>query len=59
MERRTAMWALVAFFGATIAFQAVQHVTKDEATGVTVAAEVVVLAVIVLVIRWLVRRQSS
>ena len=52
------MWALVAFFGATIAFQVVQHVTKDQSTGVTLAAEVVVLAVIVLVIRWLVRCQE-
>ena len=52
------MWTLVAFFGASIAFRAVQDATADEPVAVTIAIEVVVLAAIVALIVWLVRRQG-
>jgi hypothetical protein len=56
MDRRTVLWTLVAFFGASIAFNAVQQLTEDESTAVTLAAEVVVLALIVALIVVIVRR---
>jgi len=59
VERRTVLWALVAFFGASIAFRAVQEATEDEPTGVTLLAEVAVLVVIVALIVVLVRRVGS
>jgi hypothetical protein len=56
VDRETLLWALVAFFGATVAFQLVQRFTEDESVLVTIALEVVVLALIVGGIVVLVRR---
>ena len=58
MGGRTLLWALVAFFGASIAFRAVQNATEDEPVAVTIAIEVVVLATIIGLIVVLVRRQG-
>jgi hypothetical protein len=55
---RTLLWTLVAFFGASIAFRAVQNATEDEPLAVTIAIEVVVLAAIIGLIVFLVRRQG-
>jgi lipopolysaccharide export LptBFGC system permease protein LptF len=57
MDRNTVLWAFVVFFGATVAFQAVQRATEDESVVVTLALEVVVLALIVGGVVLLVRRQ--
>ena len=59
MDRQTALWALVAFFGSAIAFNAVQRATEDSAKGVTIIAQLGVLAVIVVVILVIVRRRSG
>jgi hypothetical protein len=55
---RTLLWTLVAFFGASIAFRAVQNATEDSPLGVTIALELVVLAAIIGLIVVLVRRQG-
>jgi membrane protein DedA with SNARE-associated domain len=57
-KRSTLLWALVAFFGASLAFSLVQDVTEDESTAVTLLAEIAVLAIIVAVIVLLVRRSE-
>ncbi len=56
MPRQTLLWTIVAFFGASLAFNAVQDVTKDEPLWVTLVAEVVVLAAIIGLIVLIVRR---
>ena len=58
MHRQTLMWTLVAFFGASLAFNAVKDVTADEPVWVTLAVEVVVLAAIVGLIVAIVRLRS-
>ena len=58
MERSTVLWTLTAFFGAAIAFNAVQDLTEDESTLVTLAAEIVVLGLIIALIVFLVRRSE-
>ena len=58
MERSTILWSLVAFFGAAIAFNGVQQLTEDESTLVTLAAEVVVLGLIIAFIIFVVRRSE-
>jgi hypothetical protein len=55
---RTLLWTLVAFFGASIAFRAVQSATEDQPVAVTIAVEVVVLAAIIAFIVVIVRRQG-
>jgi hypothetical protein len=57
MDRTTILWALVLFFGATIAFRAVQRLTEDSPLAVTLALELVVLAVIVAGVVVVVRRR--
>jgi hypothetical protein len=47
VDRRMILWTLVAFFGASIAFNAVIDATADEPLWVTVLLEVAVLAAIV------------
>jgi hypothetical protein len=58
VDRRTLLWTLVAFFGASIAFAAVQRATADQPAGVTLAIELVVLGAIIAFIVVLVRRQG-
>jgi hypothetical protein len=58
VDRRIMLWTLVAFFGASVAFNLVQQATEDQPTAVTLAIEVVVLAAIVGVIVVLVRRSD-
>jgi hypothetical protein len=40
VDRNTALWTLVAFFGASIMFAAIQNLTNDESSGVQLAAQV-------------------
>jgi hypothetical protein len=58
MDRTTILWALVAFFGASVGFRAVQQATDDSPVIVTVGLEVVLLAIIVAAIVMIVRRQG-
>ncbi len=58
MERSTVLWTLVAFFGAAIAFNAVQDLTEDQSTLVTLLAELLVLVLIIAFIVFLVRRSE-
>ena len=58
MERSTALWSLVAFFGAWLAFTAVTDLTADESTSVKVLSQVAVLAVIIAFIVFVVRRSE-
>lgn len=56
--RGTLLWTLVAFFGASLAFRAVQDLTEDESIGVTIAAELVVLGAIIGLIVLIVRARG-
>jgi lipopolysaccharide export LptBFGC system permease protein LptF len=58
MDRNTILWALVVFFGATVAFQGVQRATDDESVALTIGLEVVVLALIVGGILLYIRRRG-
>lgn len=58
MDRGTAMWAIVLFFGASIVFRFVQSATDGESLWVTIVLELVVLAAMVGAIVAVVRRRS-
>ncbi len=53
----TVLWTLVAFFGASLVFRAIQEGT-DLGTGATVALQLVALVVIVGVLTVIVRRRG-
>ena len=52
-------WTLGLFFGASIAFRAIQDFTKDEPLAVALGAQVALLAVIVTAIVVIVRRRGG
>lgn len=56
VERRTILWTLVLFFGASIIFSAIKNATEDESIAVTLGLELVALAAMVGVIVVVVRR---
>jgi uncharacterized membrane protein HdeD (DUF308 family) len=59
MDRNSLLWVLVLFFGCSVIFRGLHRLTEDESTGVTIAAQVGALALIVGVVAVVVRRRSS
>ncbi len=57
MDRTTVLWALVLFFGASLAFSSIQRATEDQSLAVTLALQVVALAVIIGGVVLVVRRR--
>jgi hypothetical protein len=56
MNTNTVSWTIAIFFGCSIAFAAIRKLTEDQGRGVTLLAQLaagaVIVAVIVLVVRW-------
>jgi hypothetical protein len=57
MDRNTVLWALVLFFGASIAFSAIRRATSDQGTLVTLGFETLALAAMVAGVVIFVRRR--
>ncbi|HEU0025222.1 MAG TPA: hypothetical protein VFQ12_11350 [Thermoleophilaceae bacterium] len=55
MDRSTALWTLVLFFGASLLFASIRNATEDESVGVMLGAQVaaglLLVAAIVLYVR--------
>lgn len=58
MPRQTLLWTLVLFFGASLAFRALNDVTEGEPLGLRLGAQVLLLGVIVGAIVVIVRARS-
>jgi hypothetical protein len=58
VDRRTLLWALVLFFGASLAFNAINDLSEGEPLALRIGLQVLALAVIVGTISLLVRRKS-
>ncbi len=58
MERRTILWSLTVFFGASVTFQAIKSATAGSPTGVSIGIQLVALALMVLAIVLVVRRKK-
>ena len=52
------LWTLVAFFGATLAFRAIQEATEESSIALTIGLELVALAAMVALIVVVVRRRG-
>ena len=57
MNRRTVLWCITVFFGASITFQAIQSITEDSSDAVQLGVQVVALALMILAAVLIVRRQ--
>ena len=58
MNRKTVLWCITVFFGASITFQAIQSITEDSSEGVRLGVQVVALALMILAAVLIVRRQK-
>jgi hypothetical protein len=57
VDRNTALWTLVLFFGASIMFAAIHDATRDEGTGLSLAAQLAAGLLLIGVIVVFVRRR--
>ena len=58
VDRRTALWTLVLFFGASVMFSTIKNVTEDQSAGVALGAQVAAGLLLVGVIILFVRRKQ-
>lgn len=56
-DRQMLLWALVVFFGASLAFNAINDLTDGEQLGVRIAAQIVALAAILALVVLVARRR--
>jgi hypothetical protein len=57
VNRTTALWTLVLFFGASIMFAAIRNATRGEGTGLSLAAQLAAGLVLIGAIVVFVRRR--
>ena len=58
MDRKTLLWCITVFFGASIAFQAIKSATEDSADGVSIGLQAVALVLMIVAIVLVVRRRT-
>jgi membrane protein DedA with SNARE-associated domain len=57
MNRTTALWTVVVFFGASVLFGSLRRATEDSSTAVTIAVQVGALALVVAAVVVFYRRR--
>ena len=55
MDRNTALWTIVLFFGASVMFAAIRDATRDQGIGVALAAQLAAGLLLVAAIVFYVR----
>ena len=58
MNATSISWTIAIFFGCSIAFAAIRRLTEDSGRGVTLLAQLGLMAVIIAVIVFVVRRND-
>ena len=58
MTRKTVLWCITVFFGASIAFQAIKSATQDSPEGVSLGLQAVALVLMIVAVVLIVRRRS-
>jgi len=58
VDKKTALWSVVLFFGCLILFQAVHDVTSGTSRGVGLAVQAAVLVLVIAVVAAVVKRRS-
>ncbi|MEA2221792.1 MAG: hypothetical protein QOH83_168 [Solirubrobacteraceae bacterium] len=58
MERKTILWCLTVFFGASITFQAIKSATENSPQGVSLAIQSVALVIMIVAVVLIVRRKT-
>ena len=58
MDRKTVLWCITVFFGASITFQAIKSATQGSSDGVSLALQGLALALMIVAIVVFVRRRK-
>lgn len=58
MSRKTVLWCITVFFGASVAFQAIKSATEDQSDAVSLAVQAVALALMIVAIVLIVRKRT-
>jgi hypothetical protein len=58
VERKTILWCLTVFFGASITFQAIKSATEDSPRGVSLAIQSVALVIMIVAVVLIVRKKK-
>ena len=58
MERKTILWCITVFFGASITFQAIKSATEDSPEGVSLAIQSVALLIMIVAVVLIVRKKT-
>jgi hypothetical protein len=59
VDRKTALWCLTVFFGASIIFQALRSATETSSDGVSLAVQAAALAVMIVAIVLILRKRGT
>ena len=58
MERKTILWCITVFFGASITFQAIKSATENSPQGVSLAIQSVALVLMIVAVVLIVRKKT-
>jgi len=59
VDRKTALWCLTVFFGASITFQALKSATNGSSDAVSLAVQGAALVLMIVAVVLIVRRRSK
>jgi hypothetical protein len=59
VDRKTALWCLTVFFGASITFQALKSATENSSDAVAMGVQAAALAIMIVAVVLIVRRRSK
>lgn len=59
MNRKTVLWCITVFFGASITFQAIKSATEDSSEGVSLGLQAVALVLMIVAVVLVVRKQQK
>ena len=59
MDRKTALWCLTVFFGASVIFQALRSATEASSDAVSLAVQAAALAAMIVAIVLILRKRGS
>lgn len=58
MNRKTFLWSITVFFGASITFQAIKSATEDSPQGVSLGLQALALGLMIVVIVLILRKRT-
>ncbi len=59
MNRKTVLWCITVFFGASITFQAIKSATEGSPAGVSLGLQAVALVLMIVAVVLIVRKQQK